>query len=41
MGILVGPSRDTGGSVGYLTMLRDQDGQLVEFTNGQPIEGLY
>jgi hypothetical protein len=23
MGILVGPPRDTGGSVGYFTMLRD------------------
>jgi lactoylglutathione lyase len=41
MGTLVWPSRDTGGSVGYFTMLRDQDGHLVEFTNGQPIEGLY
>ncbi len=41
MGIPAGPPRDTGGSVGYFTMLRDQDGHLVEFTNGQPIEGLY
>ena len=41
MGILVQPPRDAGGSVGYFTMLRDPDGHLVEFTNGQPIEGLY
>jgi hypothetical protein len=41
MGILVEPPRDAGGSVRYFTMLRDPDGHLVEFTNGQPIEGLY
>jgi hypothetical protein len=41
IGILVEPPRDAGGSVGYFTMLRDPDGRLVEFTNGQPIEGLY
>jgi catechol 2,3-dioxygenase-like lactoylglutathione lyase family enzyme len=39
-GILVYPPRDSGGSVGYWTMLRDPDGHLVEFTHGQPIEGL-
>jgi len=32
---------EAGGSVGYFTMLRDPDGHLVEFTNGQPIEGLH
>jgi len=32
---------DVGGSVGYFTILRDPDGHLVEFTHGQPIEGLY
>jgi len=31
---------DVGGTVGYFTMLRDPDGHLVEFTHGQPIEGL-
>ena len=38
--ILVYPPTDSGGSVGYWTMLRDPDGHLVEFTFGQPIEGL-
>jgi hypothetical protein len=32
---------DVGGTVGYFTILRDPDGHLVEFTHGQPIEGLY
>jgi len=32
---------DVGGAVGYFTILRDPDGHLVEFTHGQPIEGLY
>jgi hypothetical protein len=41
IGILVEPPGDAGGSVGYFTMLRDPDGRLVGFTNGQPIEGLY
>ena len=40
LGILVEPPTEAGGSVGYFTMLRDPDGHLVEFTNGQPIEGL-
>ncbi len=38
--ILVVPPTDAGGSVGYFTMLRDPDGHLVEFTYGQPIDGL-
>ncbi len=41
LGILVHPPTDSGGSVGYWTMLRDPDGHLVEFTHGQPIEGLH
>ena len=41
LGILVHPPTDSGGSVGYWTMLRDPDGHLVEFTYGQPIEGLH
>jgi lactoylglutathione lyase len=40
LGILVVPPTETGGIVGYFTMLRDPDGHLVEFTFGQPIEGL-
>ena len=40
LGILVHPPTDSGGSVGFWTMLRDPDGHLVEFTYGQPIEGL-
>ena len=31
---------DSGGVVGYWTMLRDPDGHHVEFTYGQPITGL-
>ena len=41
LGILVEPPTEAGGSVGYLTMLLDPDGHLVEFTHGQPIEGLH
>ena len=41
LGILIEPPTDVGGSVGYFTMLRDPDGHLVEFTHGQPIEGLH
>lgn len=41
LGILIHPPTDSGGSVGYWTMLRDPDGHLVEFTYGQPIEGLH
>ena len=40
LGILVYPPTDSGGSVGYWTMVRDPDGHLVEFTHGQPIRGL-
>ena len=40
LGILVEPPTDSGGSVGYWTLLRDPDGHLVEFTHGQPIRGL-
>ena len=39
-GILVHPPTDLGGTVGYFTILSDPDGHLVEFTHGQPIEGL-
>ena len=41
LGILVEPPTDTGGVVGYFTMLSDPDGHVVEFTYGQPIEGLH
>ena len=41
LGILVEPPTDVGGVVGYFTILRDPDGHLVEFTHGQPIEGLH
>ena len=40
LGILVHPPTDAGGSVGFFTMLRDPDGHTVEFTCGQPLEGL-
>ena len=40
LGILVEPPTDYGGVVGFFTMVRDPDGHLVEFTHGQPIEGL-
>lgn len=40
LGILDIVPTDTGGSVGYFTMVRDPDGHLVEFTYGQPIKGL-
>lgn len=40
LGILAVPPTDAGGTVGYFTILRDPDGHLVEFTYGQPIEGL-
>jgi catechol 2,3-dioxygenase-like lactoylglutathione lyase family enzyme len=39
-GELARPPKDSGGAVGYWTQLRDPDGHLVEFTFGQPIEGL-
>jgi catechol 2,3-dioxygenase-like lactoylglutathione lyase family enzyme len=40
LGILVYPPTDTGGSVGYWTIIRDPDGHQVEFTYGQPLSGL-
>ena len=40
LGILEAPPTDSGGVVGYSTIIRDPDGHLVEFTHGQPIQGL-
>ena len=40
LGILAQPPVDVGGDLGYLTMIRDPDGHLVEFTHGQPLSGL-
>lgn len=40
LGILAEPPFDGGGAIGYVTMIRDPDGHLVEFTFGQPIRGL-
>jgi hypothetical protein len=40
LGILEYAPTDSGGSVGYWTMIRDPDGHLVEFTYGQPLAGL-
>jgi lactoylglutathione lyase len=40
LGILAEPPFDGGGDIGYVTMLRDPDGHLVEFTWGQPLRGL-
>ncbi len=40
LGILAQPPVDVGGDLGYLTMIRDPDGHLVEFTFGQPLSGL-
>ena len=40
LGILTEPPFDGGGDIGYVTMLRDPDGHLVEFTFGQPVAGL-
>lgn len=39
-GILVNEPKDSGGSVGYWTIIRDPDGHMVEFTFGQPLKGL-
>lgn len=39
-GMLAYPPVDSGGSVGYWTLIRDPDGHMVEFTFGQPIKGL-
>jgi catechol 2,3-dioxygenase-like lactoylglutathione lyase family enzyme len=38
--ILVYEPHDSGGSVGYWTLIRDPDGHLIEFTYGQPLSGL-
>ncbi len=40
LGILAEPPFDGRGDIGYLTMLRDPDGHVVEFTYGQPLAGL-
>ncbi len=40
LGILAEPPFEGGGDIGYVTMLRDPDGHLVEFTYGQPLRGL-
>jgi catechol 2,3-dioxygenase-like lactoylglutathione lyase family enzyme len=40
LGILVHPPTDTGGSVGYRTIVRDTDGHGFALTCAQPIEGL-
>lgn len=37
---LVYAPTDSGGSVGYWTIIRDPDGHHIEFTFGQPIKGL-
>ena len=39
-GVLVYPPQDSGGVVGYWTLIRDPDGHQVEFTFGQPLKGL-
>ena len=39
-GVLVHPPQDSGGAVGYWTILKDPDGHQVEFTFGQPLKGL-
>ncbi|HEX8844020.1 MAG TPA: VOC family protein [Pyrinomonadaceae bacterium] len=39
-GILVYPPQDSGGAVGYWTLIKDPDGHSVEFTFGQPLKGL-
>ncbi len=40
LGILAEPPFQGGGDIGYVTMIRDPDGHLVEFTVGQPLAGL-
>jgi lactoylglutathione lyase len=40
LGILHEPPFDGGGDIGYVTMIRDPDGHVVEFTFGQPLTGL-
>ncbi len=37
-GVLVTPAADAGPIVGYTCMLRDPDGNLVEFSHGQSIQ---
>ena len=39
-GILTYPPEDSGGVVGYWTIIKDPDGHSVEFTFGQPLKGL-
>jgi lactoylglutathione lyase len=39
-GTLVEGPIDHGGSVGYIVVVREPSGHLVEFTFGQPLEGL-
>lgn len=39
-GTLVAGPRDYGGSVGYVVVVREPSGHLVEFTHGQPLRGL-
>jgi lactoylglutathione lyase len=40
LGILHAPPFDGGGDIGYVAMIRDPDGHVLEFTFGQPIAGL-
>lgn len=40
-GTLVTGPIDAGGCVGYLVIVREPSGHLVEFTHGQPLEGLH
>jgi len=40
LGILHAPPFDGGGDIGYVAMIRDPDGHIVEFTHGQPLAGL-
>lgn len=39
-GSLVEGPTDAGGSVGYFAVVREPSGHLVEFTHGQPLQGL-
>ena len=39
-GNLVYPPENSGGVVGYWTIIKDPDGHSVEFTFGQPLKGL-
>lgn len=39
-GVLVEGPKDSGGAVGYWALFRDPDGNLVEATCGQPIQGV-